>query len=388
MSDAIIPYLASPLAGSNSPLSRVTILVHSANRPDQLYRLLRYYSEAPGIDACTLVIADGSTPENRDVFDSMMRDAQFSVEYKIDTSPSDVSFLTRLRKACAAVETEFVMLAADDDFYFLDWVLDIVAEFDGEDDLVAAIGNYLTFGLGSFAAFSDTVTVADGGPEKFQIPWLGGMTPADRLGELGANPNGIQIMTWYALQRTDALTRILDHSARFDLPLLLFERYYAVAQAASGRTLFSPHIFLARQEDMDPAQQSWRVDPMSLADHETAIVELDRCTRSFLVEVIGLDAQEASRLAASVYANEVGMMRQADRRRTLRRIANGSVIRRWITAWRAMKPKPPRDARLPAHCEARELTMRGEQVKIACRPDAVSSQRQHALAPERKRLGP
>lgn len=353
---------------SGDPLSRVTIMVHTANRPDQLYRLLRFYAAVPGVEACTILIADGSNSDNIARFDALMRSAPFDLNYVLSRFSPDISFPERLRRACSSVTTDYVMLAADDDFYFLDWVRSAVEDLARRSDTTAIVGNYLIFGLNSFTAFSDTVSIADGAPERFAIPWLDGDTAEARIGELGANSHGIQTIAWYALHRTETLTRIFDHGADYDLPVLLFERFFTVAQAASGKTHFSPDIFLARQTDANPADRSWRAEPMGLTAQQHGVARLEACAQAFLSEVLGYDSAQSAAMVATAYANEIRMMRQADGRRLLRRIVNRLGVRRWLDAFRQAKPPQNRDPRLPQRCDPQELHMRGEQVRLACRP--------------------
>jgi glycosyltransferase domain-containing protein len=340
-------------------LSRVTILIHTANRPEQLVRLMRYYATQPMIERLSIVIADGSTPEHRARFEKLMLQTDIDLDYTMLPGIADEPFLNRLVRAIGTVETELMMLAADDDFYFSDWISHAVRIMIERRDLSAMIGNYLVFEIGRFAAFSNEVKVIDGGPERFQIPWLEGKAASSRVRELGANPHGIQIMTWYALHRTEVIAGIISHGARYDLPLLLFERYFAVAQAASGKTHFTQEIFLARQAD---------IEPMCFATYQAAIPKLESCTRAYLHDVLGIEQAKADKLIAVAYEHEINMMQQADRRRGLRRLANGSPIRRWLTAWRMTKACPPRDARLPQGCDLMELEKRGAEIKFACRP--------------------
>lgn len=368
MSDAIASSPA-PHSASADPLSRVTILIHTANRPDQLYRLLRYYAAVPGIDACTIVVADGSDAANRAAFDSRMETASFELAYILQRYAPELPFPDRLRQALDDIKTPCTMLAADDDFYFLDWVRDHVGLLDVRDDVTAIKGNYLVFGLGDFTAFSDTVRIADGGPERFSIPWLEDETVEARLGEVGGNPHGLQNTAWYALHRTEALGRILKHGSQYDLPILLFERYFAVAQAALGKTVFTPDIFLGRQADANPADAWWRTEPMGVRTQQHALTELKTCTAAFLSTQLGYEPAEAKALAIKVFAHEFAMMRQADRRRWLRRIVNRTGIRRWLNAMRGTAPLPLRDPRLPQRCDPTELQRRGEQVRRACTPD-------------------
>lgn len=377
MSDAPRPHHAShdeSQAVSDDPLSGVTIVIHTANRPEQLYRLLRYYAAVPGIAACTILVADGSDPDSIEIFDAMMQSASFEITFDLRRFSPTISFSQRLRQVFAAVSTPYAMLAADDDFYFLDWVRDVVGAFDRRSDVTAIIGNYLVFSLNGFGAFSDTVSFVDGGPERFAIPWLEGETMEARIGELAANPDGIQTIAWYALHRTEVLARIYNHSSRYDLPLLLFERFFTVAQAASGRTHFSPAIFLARQADANPSDYMWRAEPMGLAEQQRGVVELEACTRSFLTDVLGIDDARSAELVAMAYASEIRMMKQADRRSMVRRIVNRLGVRRWLTMLRHAKPPQPRDQRLPQCCDEQELHMRGEQVRLACHSDPLSEQ--------------
>ena len=371
MSEALPKNLTLHTAHADDPLSSVTILIHTANRPQQLYRLLRYYAAIPSIAACTILVADGSDAANSATFDRLMRTAPFELSYRLQRYSSDLRFPDRLRQALDTVLTPYVMLAADDDFYFVDWISDHIGLFDMRDDVTAVIGNYLVFGLDGFTAFADTISIADGGPERFAVPWLEGDTIAARLTELAANPHGIQTIAWYALHRTKAIRTIFSYSEQYDLPVLLFERFFTVAQAALGKTVFTPDIFLARQSDTNPADFIWRGEPMGLRAQQDGVAKLKMCTTTFLATELACDSTRAAMLSAMVFEPEIAMMRQADGRRWLRLIINRLGLRRWLTRVRRAVPPQARDLRLPQRCDPAELARRGKEVLLACRPDVT-----------------
>src|SRR5688500_7683769 len=98
--------------------SNVTVVVHTYNRPHFLYRLLRYYSGSDAFSRMKIIIADGGSDESWGTFERITSERPLPLELAIHRYPPDLFLYKRLRSVINHVETPYLILAADDDFYF------------------------------------------------------------------------------------------------------------------------------------------------------------------------------------------------------------------------------------------------------------------------------
>ena len=352
--------------------SSVTILIHTANRQPFVQRLLRYYDSVETLRTSCLVVADGSSADHPQALSA--GSLKSAVPHEILQAPT-VPFTRRLQLAMARITTPYVLVAADDDFYFFDWLHGAVERLDRHPDCEAVVGDYLLFTLGAFRAYSDHVSVSEPAGGVLRIPFLEAEAPEERLAEHVRNSAGLITIGWYALQRTATLRAIIDYGLEFELPLLLYERFTVVAQTATGKVHMSQDIFIARQTDAAPGRAA-AIAPLGYHGNEAAIQRLLDCTRTFCCERLGWDRQRADAFAALAYANEIAMMRQADRRRWLRDTLNSAPsLRRIVDRVRSRGLKPQiRDKRLPSNRDPAEVVKKRQLVTWACRyPEGQSA---------------
>lgn len=300
-------------------LSDVTLIVHSYNRPELLFRLLRYYSHCPEMAEVEVIVADGSWEAQREEFLRMMAAAGVTLRYRLISFPPELPLHHRLQAVLPEVTRPFTLLAADDDFYMFDWLVEASAYLSGHPDTNVVHGQYLTFSLNGFRAFSNEIVFRAPFVENPPIPWQEQSSPIERLEEIARLDGGLMPAGWYALQRTHLLVRLLNLVIPCALPVLLFERFLVVAQAASGKAHMIDRLFIVRQSDLDPARDP-PPEPLGLHDNREGVAQLKDCCVRWLSEECGI--VDAGALVDRVLAADLRWMRDADRKRLARALAN------------------------------------------------------------------
>lgn len=348
--------------------SRVTVLVHTADRPMFVRRLLRYYDTVAALRTARVMIADGSAAPHAAATRQAVAEATLPVT--LHQFAPDIPLARRLRQAVDRVDTEYVMLAADDDLYFFDWLEVGLPWLDAHPECEVVVGDYLLFALPGYGVFGDAVTVREPEPGVVPIPFLDGPSPEERIAEHARSPVGLQTVGWYALQRTATLCGILRHAAEFDLPVLFFERFYTMVQACAGTAHFTKEIFIARQANVGAGWRQMPVEPLGYARNRAPVARLVACTTAYLTDTLGFTADRAALLVEQAYRHEFAMMRQADRRRVPRRLLNRVLpLRRLVDRVRLrLRPPPPRDERLPRRADRAEVAGKRAIIERACAP--------------------
>jgi hypothetical protein len=259
--------------------------------------------------------------------------------------PSHIPLYQRLHQVIGTVETRYVILAADDDLYFFDWIDEAVAILERNPGFGVVYGHYCVFALDGFVPYGSDVSVFYPPLENPPFPFLEGETPRERIGEAARSPLGLATTGWYALQRAELLSTVLDYGVRHNLQPLLFEKFMIVAQAAATKTRMLDRLIIARQQEASADRP-----PAGLRGNEGNVEALRSCCVDYLHGVVGLTQAEAEELADTALEPELKLMRDADRKRYLRAAARYlPALRRF---WRRMRPVPvgaaSRDPHLPA----------------------------------------
>lgn len=114
--------------------ARLTLVMLTYERQDFALRLIKYWSNT----VTTLIILDGSeSPVKQEIID------QFGECVRYLHRP--VGIHQRLKESIDLIQTEFVALVADDDFYMLSAVDACIKELDENQEMVACCGRALGF---------------------------------------------------------------------------------------------------------------------------------------------------------------------------------------------------------------------------------------------------
>lgn len=201
--------------------NKITILIHTKNRPAFLLRLLDYYNEKIGSLRVFLIILDGSDEENYLTISDQIKTKKYQLNINFLHHDSQVSLTLRLAEALPLISTPYVLLAADDDFYFFDWLEPAVELLDSDLSYGVVHGYAIQFELESYIPYGNLVKLGYKKPNP-PIRWLEDENPFDRLKELGKS--NWATTGWYALQRTEILSTIVNIANKNELVDYHFER--------------------------------------------------------------------------------------------------------------------------------------------------------------------
>lgn len=165
--------------------------------------------------------------------------------------PSELLY-RRLGRGLDAVTSPYVILAADDDLYFFDWIKRGVALLDADPSFGIVYGHTMRFALDDFVPYASSVRCFVNPIENPPERWLEAGTARQRLVDVSDTASDLATTGWYAMQRTDQLREIIGLALRRGLNNPMFEKFLIFAQAALGKTRRLDEIFLARQMDVGP----------------------------------------------------------------------------------------------------------------------------------------
>lgn len=121
------------------------IIIPTRNRPTSLRGVLDYYERFyPHVD---LLIADGSAPEFQARNQKVVDETSVSVDYR--AFDASVSLFDRLLKVLDAVDTEYIVMAADDDYPILETMQRAQRRLEEKPDAVCAGGHLVHLGITS-----------------------------------------------------------------------------------------------------------------------------------------------------------------------------------------------------------------------------------------------
>ena len=350
-------------------MDRITFIIHTYNRPHFLIRLVRYFDSVAAMRGAVVIIADGSSDEDAAPFDEWLAAHPVGFDLTVRRHPG-TTLMERLGLALETIDTPYVILGADDDLYFFDWIETAVGMMDAEADLGVVFGDFMLFELDGFIPYSDAVRFDMPTLENPPLAWLEGASAAERLAELGRQRLGLASAGWYALQRTELLATIVSYGRRFQLEPLMFERFLVVAQAASAKTRMLPRLLGARQ--VDPGL--YRA-PFQQRGNEARIAALTEGCAAYLVAEAGFNETDARQMTQSVLFAELNLMQTADRKRHLRSFAR--VVPFVRTIWRWLKPVTIvdllRDERLPPSPDADDFKSQQAIVEGVIRQQAAET---------------
>ena len=166
-------------------LDKITIVLHTKNRPWFLMRAIDYYSKEISSNGLQVIILDASNVGNWSVIAEEIRIRKYSPALRVLHHSPSCMLSTRLAEALTVISTPYVLLAADDDLYFFDWLESAVDLLDSDGSYGIVYGHTLGFELERFKPYGDKVKVFIANKRNPPARWLEGSTPLERLGELG-----------------------------------------------------------------------------------------------------------------------------------------------------------------------------------------------------------
>ncbi len=216
----------------------LTIVIPTSNRPTFLYRLLAYYAD---LDVEFRIIVADSSKFDKQIAPSAIKrfESRINLDYRI--SPVETPILGKILSTIQTVETQYVVLNADDDF-FVPGTLDQAVDFlETHPDYSLAHGYSLVFTLISGGSAHGTIRLLKEYPQR-SIEHASG---ADRL--IDHLPN--YTTTWYSVQRIEQLVSNIKRMGMVGVDGRFSELMTSSLSVIQGKVKKLDRLYMVRQAD-------------------------------------------------------------------------------------------------------------------------------------------
>ena len=316
-------------------LEKITILIHTRNRPWFLIRLINHYNKHLNSDGITIIILDGSDEHYYSIISNEFYKNNYPSNIRLIHHSHSTSIAYRLYDVLPIISTPYILLAADDDLYFFDWLKPAVDLLDSDNSYGTVYGHTVRFELEHDEPYGKLVRF---GFYQSNPParWLENGTPQERLNELGKSDWATT--GWYALQRTELLSIITKYAKKHQLDGYSFERLLIFCQAALSKTKKIDAICLARQISSE-------IRPLySFKEENESITMLKIACANILTQHQKIELKSAISMVEDVFRAEVYALKKNDSRRYLRAIADRFPLLRELkfSTYRLLRRKYPK----------------------------------------------
>jgi glycosyltransferase domain-containing protein len=349
----------------------ITGLLLTRNRPDFLFRALNYYH---GRFHNSIVILDASDDVALKEIRRRLGGAKFS--FPVTLLHHDVSgpCMQRLLDGIRDVSTPYVMLMADDDFYYCPWIEEAVGYLETHPACGTAYGHVIIFELDGFVPFGAIKQICNNKPNPV-LRWMEHESPVDRIAELGRGAWGGNC--WYSIQRTQFFRKIAQQAHAGGFPQDMFERTQSLLQAINGKVVMLDSIYVARQVNMRQPSHGF-----SYKKNQRAMEVLAELATEALMELQALDRPQAEAIVRQAMRPEIDQLKLNDFRGNLKfeywkskmpwagRLVRS--IKRGLHTLSDADPLAP-DARFPTAPVLAETRPEVTLLKEACRMPATAS---------------
>jgi glycosyltransferase domain-containing protein len=189
---------------------RVTIILTLKGREDFTYRWMNYMDNK----RCPyrILIADGGEDQKLENFlksGDHYKNLKYSyLRYPFDATLSE--FYSKLENVISLVESDYVLLADNDDFYILDRISELASFLDANSDYVAARGQLVTFEV--FDSLGNSNACAFGARYRASMSHTKSIDSDNPVERIDSVCRGMAeqnyYMNWYSVVRTQALQKI------------------------------------------------------------------------------------------------------------------------------------------------------------------------------------
>ena len=156
-------------------------------------------------------------------------------------------YTRRIKEALTLVDTEYIVLAADDDFYFPEYFYKSIVFLENNRDFGSVYGHILKFKLDKFVPYGKLIEIFVSKDNNPPNPWQEDNNFLDRLSSLGKNP--WSWFSWYAVQRKEILQITIEEALNFKIDGFLFEKFVSFCHSALYKAKKLDYFYCARQEN-------------------------------------------------------------------------------------------------------------------------------------------
>ena len=244
--------------------------------------------------------------KTRQNHNEIKRDAYGKVKYQ---------YVERLKKAIKSVNTEFVVLAADDDFYFPTYFTKSINFLNKNKDYGSVYGHILKFELNEFVPFGKIEKIWVSKENNPPNPWLEDNSFDKRLNNLGKNP--WSWFGWYAVQRTNLLKKIIDTADKNRIDGYLFEKFVSFCVATLYKVKKLKILYSARQQN---SVQSEFVEPFSYKRNKIQFKNFTSSCIKFLKKYKNVSNELASNIVFKIVEKDLQEYKRNDSKEFFRTI--------------------------------------------------------------------
>ncbi len=295
----------------------LTAVLHTRNRPEFLERALTYYT---GKFRHPILVMDGSDEPQFARTKQLLSGLKLSFPFELVHHAPSTPFYERLSDALRRMTTPYVMLMADDDFYFESWPDKALDYLERNSSCGVVYGHTVKFEVEGYRPYGDASKFELSVPTNPVARWLEHPTAVERLNELGKSPWNTH--GWYAVQRVEIFQEFISTALSENLDIDMGERLLSILQPIRGTIAMLDTVYLARQFDA-------RLDRKPSAFDAEALEKLERISIDALRSVSTLDYRTARQVVQDCMRPEVRQLEANERRAKLRidSIKNLPVIR-------------------------------------------------------------
>jgi len=243
-------------------LNNLTVILTTHNsRYNFIFRALDNYEKEYGNYNLQIIISDSGDAKKSEKLQKDIIDKKYNLNIKFFKFTSHQNYESikrdaygevvfeyskRLQEAIKLIDTEFLVIAADDDFHFPNYFFESIDYLNNNNDYGCAYGHLLKFTLDKFVPYGKIVNFEISKDNNPPNPWLEDDNFKDRLTNLGKNP--WSWFSWYAVQRTNILKKATEFAVKNKIDGYLFEKYLSFCNAVLYKTKKKNLIYAARQE--------------------------------------------------------------------------------------------------------------------------------------------
>jgi glycosyltransferase domain-containing protein len=210
--------------------SELTLILVLKDRKEFTTRWLKYYSLFQS--HIKVIIADGS--ENQSFTVSEIQQLPSNVRYFYDGPDKDIkSMIRKIQKSLSMVESDFTILASNDDFYLLRGLVEAVNFLTENDEWQASAGVVRDFSIMNFPELSDhTYGKVRFGDVLYKSSSIDEASSIERVRQFLS----INESFWHAVFRTQTLHRIYSEAVEMQInDLVIYELFINLKSAQIGK---------------------------------------------------------------------------------------------------------------------------------------------------------
>ncbi len=243
------------------PLKKLTLILTTNNkRNDFIFRFLNYYNSVYK-KKIKIIISDSGDKKGFLKLKKKIKKNKFCFKIICKNYISknkkeairdawgkpQFEYRERLHQILKEVNTKYIVLAADDDFYFPLYFEKAIKFLEANKDFSCVYGHQLGFLLKKFSAYGKIINfklLKENNPPN---PWQEDKNFINRIQNLGKRP--WSWFNWYAIQKTVVIKETIKKARKYNLDGYLFEKFFTFCHSVMFRTKKIRFIYCARQEN-------------------------------------------------------------------------------------------------------------------------------------------